>query len=136
MFIVMTNGNKEMLSDPEESSEIILKELNRELKEKKSLNRYVPCSRSGKIDNLSFNRIFLGILIGSKQTKKDLTPNYFIIVKNEIDNTGHAYYEALNKAVALDIIKKKLGREIIIIHGKKLSFELVIPDQKPVHDRA
>ena len=128
VFIVMTNEKRELLSSPEEVPESRLKELNQELRNKKSMNRYVPCSQAGKMDNREHSRIFLGILVGSKHIKRELTPNYFIIVKNEINNTGHAYYEAMNKSAAIDIIKKKLGREIIIINGKKLSFELNITE--------
>jgi hypothetical protein len=125
----MTNGKREILSEPENSTKENLKSLNGQLKIRKSLNRYVPCSEDGGIDDLAYNRIFLGILVGSKQKKRNLTPNYFIIVKNESDNTGHAYYEAINKSGAIDIIKKKLGREMIIIHGKKMPLELDIPDE-------
>jgi len=129
MYIVMTNGKREILSEPENSTKENLKSLNSQLKNRKSLNRYVPCSVDGEIENLAYNRIFLGILVGSRQKKRNLTPNYFIIVKNESENTRHAYYEAMNKSKAMDIIKKKLGREMIIIHGKKMPLELNIPDE-------
>jgi hypothetical protein len=125
----MTNGNRDILSEPEESTKENLKSLNGQLKSRKSPNRYVPCTVDGEIEDLAYNRIFLGILVGSKQKKRNHVPNYFIIVKNESENAGYAYHEAMNKSKAMDIIKKKLGREMIIIHGKKMPLELNIPDE-------
>lgn len=57
MIIVMTDTTGEALCDPEEMDEYAVVELNKELKTKKSENRYVPLDKNDKPNMCWYNRL-------------------------------------------------------------------------------
>jgi len=146
-FIIMINSEtNEILSDPEESTEYEMGELNKELKIKKSLNRYVKCDEEGNVSPKSLEQIKFhqelndkyklkvdnGIKnIMSKPSVSDENLLYFVVIYYHNKSADVIDMKECNSSedaieVVEDIIKNYKGdlkKDFCIIKGKKLSIK-------------
>ena len=133
MLVIMTNYQKEKLSDPEEFDKQEVTRLNTELKVQGSHNRYIACNAEGKIDDLAHHKSYIwmkakGIKRGNK--KKDSAhrtdESYFIIHKNGGSGMGYAFVEMQNPDQAIEYIKPRLSQDVVVIKGVRVPVKVVL----------
>ena len=140
MYVVMTNPTGELLSEIQDVTEADRFTLNQELKVRQSENRYLRCSQAGVIDARHLNASFMvarakaaGTYKTPQRTNKtkkaarvqqEDNSRYFILAKNNGDNSGFACIEAGTEVEAQEKVRERLGKELIIIKGTRLNVKV------------
>ena len=139
MKVMMTNAKREHLSEVMEVTEAEKLELNRELKIRKSENRYIKCDENGKPNGASFFRTFEFPIkcaearangTAKRKTKRavadDPTGTFFVCIQNPGEAGGYGIVEFDTKEKALEKVREGLGRRMLVITGRKLVINIDI----------